>query len=66
VAAKGNNTPLVKVLLDKGANPNILNAAGQTVIYVAAEFCVSPALMELVLNAGGNINLPDNVRFCST
>ena len=61
LAAKGNNASVVKMLLGNNLDPNAVNHAEQTVVYVAADYGATPALMELLLNAGGDVNRPDKV-----
>ena len=61
LAAKGNNVMLVKLLLDKGADPNRENQAGQTSVFIAAEHRASAQVLDLLLKAGGDVNKADKV-----
>ena len=53
------DTALVKLLLDAGADPNVHNPYGTTVLERAVANC-DTTLVKLLLDAGADPNLPDN------
>ena len=62
LAAKGGNTNLVKVLLDKGADFKTENSNQQTPLFVAVFNNAPLATVELLVNAGSDVNCVDKVR----
>jgi hypothetical protein len=52
-AVMSNNTPVVRYLLDKGANPNHLGGSpSRSTLRIAAEFAADPAIMRLLIEKG--------------
>ena len=48
---------IVQLLLDAGANPNIVACDGSSALHQACESSVAPAVLQLLLQFGGNPNL---------
>ncbi|MDG7057512.1 MAG: ankyrin repeat domain-containing protein [Wolbachia endosymbiont of Penenirmus auritus] len=58
------NKEIVKLLLERKADPNIADSCGRTPLYVACTFCgdvgFNVGIIKLLLKSGGNINKKDN------
>jgi len=54
-AARGNAVPLMALLLEAGADPNVQNAAGDTALHLAVENKF-PEIVTLLLKAGADPN----------
>ena len=61
-ATMGDYTTTVKILLDKGADPNIGDIEGKTPLFRAVENC-NVELVRLLLDRGANINAIDEERW---
>ncbi len=59
VCCNYNNPQYTKILLEKGANPNLLNKNNQNSLFFLTDVCYSP-LFELLLKKGAVINLYDS------
>jgi ankyrin repeat protein len=62
LASKGGNAVLVKILLDKGAKVNAVNASDQTALFVAVYNTAPKPVIELLINGGSDVNSSDKVR----
>lgn len=58
-----NKNLLIKLLLDKGANPNIYCLPNQTTILMIAVSCNNIQAAELLLNAGANLTFSNTEGF---
>ncbi|XP_047443635.1 CARD- and ANK-domain containing inflammasome adapter protein [Mugil cephalus] len=55
LAVHGGSVSIVQTLLEKGLDPSITGAKGQTPLHLAAQ-CKRPDLADLLLNAGAQVN----------
>jgi hypothetical protein len=64
-AAVLNNAPthLVKMLLEKGADPNLNNGWNRTPVYIGARHNVQPETMRTLAGAGGDVNRIDRFQY---
>lgn len=56
-------TPLIRMLLERGLDPNMPNNWKRTPLYIAARHNVSPEVMHLLLAAGGDLNRRDDFQY---
>lgn len=55
-----NNTSIIRLLLDKGANINAINNDGDTPLHIALKYNVSMPIIEYLLIRGANPNILNN------
>src|SRR5215471_3696028 len=67
-AAAAGNAAIVKLLLQLGANPDVLDSGGHTPLYSVANECRAPGGADVVralAQAGANVNARDGVKHCT-
>jgi ankyrin repeat protein len=56
-AVGNNHVECVRILLDLGANPNLVQNWGNTPMHVAASTICSREILQMLLDAGGDVDL---------
>jgi ankyrin repeat protein len=67
-AAAAGNIAMLKLLMDLGAPPNVLDGGGHTPLYCLANECKEPGGGEVVralVRAGANVNSHDGAKRCA-
>jgi HEAT repeat protein len=60
-AAEGGHASLVKLLLDAGADPNVLNFNGESPLHRNMHGTLSLETVQLLVQAGAKLNVPDHL-----